>query len=148
MPVYLHFTVQEGIGFPEVMSNNGDLESLGKLTDIESSDPALASMAPPCRHPVLTQGHPQPILLQVETGSGFHTWQELPVSAGSKLDQTPNSSEWVSSWFPAHPNIDAFRASPVRSPQPEVPQHMRNQQSQLTNRGLGEVRFSGSFVGG
>lgn len=48
-------------------------------------------------------------------------------------------------WFPLHPNIDALRASRVRSPQPEVPRHMRNQQSRLRNRGLGQVRFSGSF---
>lgn len=51
-------------------------------------------------------------------------------------------------WFPLHPNITAFRASRVRSPQPEVPWHTRNQQSRLTNRGLGEVRFPGSFFGG
>lgn len=56
--------------------------------------------------------------------------------------------EWGYWWFPPRPNTDAFRASRVRAPQPEVPRHMRNQRRRLTSRGLAEVRFSGSFFRG
>lgn len=69
---YLHFTVQEGIGFPEPISNYRNLGSLEKLTDLEQrSSPGIPGA--PRRHAALTRGHPagsgsapQPVLLPAE----------------------------------------------------------------------------------
>lgn len=100
---YLYFMVQEGIGFPEPISNYRNLGSLGKLTDLKSSDPAPASRVPPRRHAAFTRGHPAgsgsspPARPAPCGGTAGGRWpvtftcgERLLVSAGSSLDRMPN----------------------------------------------------------
>lgn len=87
---YLYSTVQEGIGFPEGISNYRNWGSLEKL----SNDPSPVS---PRRHATLSWGHPASSGLAPPVCPARERWpvnfmcgKRLLVSGGSSLDWTPN----------------------------------------------------------